>query len=195
MLLKVTALQLDTSPVIAPVLKGLANILCLEIFFNILKASVAVLPNLKQTWCTYTALCALIFHKLPKISDGTKHTHTPFRRYQLSTTHTTTLKSTSSETPQTFTLYLPSWRALYQLKYHHLVASKENIWYTSYLTYSHVTVMARFPVKIQPGLWWGSHANKIWVTYVGTAKWQEPSRTTQQIPMLQSALKHHTLPL
>jgi hypothetical protein len=49
MLLKVTALQLDTSPVIAPVLEALANILCLEIFFNILKVSVAVLPNLKQT--------------------------------------------------------------------------------------------------------------------------------------------------
>jgi hypothetical protein len=48
MLLKVNALQLDTSPVIAPVLEALANILCLEIF-NILKASAAVLPNLKQT--------------------------------------------------------------------------------------------------------------------------------------------------
>jgi hypothetical protein len=48
MLLKV-ALQLDTSPVIAPVLEAFANILCLEIFFNILKALVAVLPNLKQT--------------------------------------------------------------------------------------------------------------------------------------------------
>jgi hypothetical protein len=169
----------------------------LEIFFNILKVSVAVLPNLKQTWCTYSALYALTFHKWPKISAGTTHTHThtPFRRYQLTTTHTTTLKSTSSETPHTFTLCLPSARALYQLKYHHLVASKENIWYTSYLTHSHVTVMARFPVKIQPGLWWGSHANEIWVTDVGTAKWQEPSRTTQQIPMLQSALKHHTLPL
>jgi hypothetical protein len=49
MLLKVTALQLDTSPVIAQVLEAIANICCLEIFFNILKASVAVLPNLKQT--------------------------------------------------------------------------------------------------------------------------------------------------
>jgi hypothetical protein len=148
-------------------LEALANILCLEIFY-ILKVSVAVLPNLKQTWCTYTALYTLIFYKWPKLSDGTKHTH--FRRYQNTMTNTTTFKSISCETPQTFTPCLLSWRALYQLKHHHLVASTENIWYTSYFTQWHVTVMARFPVKIQPALWCGSHANKIWVTYVGAAK-------------------------
>jgi hypothetical protein len=48
----------------------------LEIFFNILKASVAVLPNLKQTWCTYTALYTLTFYKWSKTSDDTKHIHT-----------------------------------------------------------------------------------------------------------------------
>lgn len=76
MLLKVIALQLDTSPVTAQVLEALANILCLEIFFNILKASVAVLPNSKQTWCTYTALYTLTFYKWSKTSDDTKHIHT-----------------------------------------------------------------------------------------------------------------------
>jgi hypothetical protein len=63
MLLKITALQLDTSPVIAPMLEALANILRLEIFFNILNASFAVLPNLKQTSCTYTALYTQTFYK------------------------------------------------------------------------------------------------------------------------------------
>ena len=61
-------------------------------------------------FCNYNAhiLLFTLYFMNDQNSQMAQNTHTHFRRYQFTMAHTTTLKSTSSETPQTFTLCPPS---------------------------------------------------------------------------------------